>query len=85
MERAERAGFGRNPLLLLSGPVVLPLLLIRIVARIARRPRYRAKLLVAFPWLVRFTFAWATGEAGGYASTLFAPRPAAAPSSKRHA
>jgi hypothetical protein len=85
IERAERASFGRNLLLLLSGPMVLPLLLIRIVARIARRPRYRAKLLIAFPWLVRFTFAWATGEAAGYTSTLFAPSTAAALKSKRHA
>jgi hypothetical protein len=85
MERAERAGFGRNLLLLLSGPIVLPLLLIRIVARIARRPRYRAKLLIASPWLVRFTFAWATGEAAGYVFTLFAPSTAAARKSKRHA
>jgi hypothetical protein len=85
MERAERAGFGRNLLLLLSSPLVTPLLLARIFARIARPRGYRAKLLIAFPWLLWFTFAWATGEAGGYASTLFAPRAAAASISKRRA
>jgi hypothetical protein len=85
IERAERAGFTRNLLLLLSSPLVPALLLGRIFIRIARRPRYRGRLLVAMPWLVRFTFAWAIGEARGYASTLFAPRTAAAPISKRHA
>jgi hypothetical protein len=85
IERAERAGFARNALLLLSSPVVPAVLLGRIFARITGRPRYRAKLLVALPWLVRFTFAWAMGEACGYASTLFARRTAAAPISKRHA
>ena len=86
IERAERASFGRNLLLLMSSPLVAPLLLARIVSRIARRPRYRGRLLKAAPWLVRFTFAWAKGESFGYASTLFAPRrDAAAASSKRHA
>lgn len=85
IERAQRAGLAPNVLLLLSSPVVPAVLLGRIVARIAGRPRYRAKLLVALPWLVRFTFAWAMGEARGYASTLFARRTAAAPISKRHA
>jgi hypothetical protein len=85
IERAERAGFRRSLLLLLTSPLVAPLLLARVIARSARRPSYRAKLLIAFPWLVRFTLAWATGEAGGYASTLFAPRTAAAATSKRHA
>jgi hypothetical protein len=85
IERAERASFARNLLLLLSSALVPPLLLARIVARIVRRPHYRARLFTAFPWLVRFTFAWATGEAGGYASTLFAPRTAATPTSKRPA
>jgi hypothetical protein len=85
IERAGQASVVRNLLLLLSSPLVPPLLLARILARIVRRPRYRARLFTAFPWLVRFTFAWATGEAGGYASTLFAPRTAAAPTSKRQA
>ncbi len=55
-ERAERASLGRHLLLLLSSPLVGPLLLAQVIARIARRPRYRAKLLMAFPWLLRFTF-----------------------------
>lgn len=86
VERAERASLGRNLLLMLSSPLVPPLLLARIVSRIARRPCYRGKLVAAFPWLVRFTLAWAMGETGGYVSTLFARRHAAATvSSKRHA
>jgi hypothetical protein len=86
IERAERASFGRNLLLLASSPLVAPLLLARIASRIARRPRYRGRLLKSFPWLVRFTFAWAKGESFGYASTLFAPRrDVAAASSKRPA
>lgn len=85
-ERAERGGLVRNLVLLLSSPLVPPLLLARIVSRITKRPRYRAKLLPAFPWLVRFTLAWAAGEAGGYASTLFAPRqPAVGGDSRKHA
>lgn len=70
IERAERAGLGRNLALLVSSLLVTPLLLARIVSRIARRPAYRAKLLPAFPWLVRFTWAWAVGEASGYVSAL---------------
>ena len=70
IERAERGRAARNLMLLISSPLVTPLLLARIVSRIARRPAYRAKLLPAFPWLVRFTFAWAAGEAGGYFATL---------------
>ena len=54
-------------------------------ARIARRPRYRAKLFTAFPWLVRFTLRLGDRRSRGYASTLFAPRTGAAPTSKRHA
>jgi hypothetical protein len=84
IERGERAGVARKLLFLLSSPLITPLLLARIVSRIARR-RYRSKLVTAFPWLLRFTLAWATGEAGGYASTLFSRRGPAAPSSKRHA
>jgi hypothetical protein len=84
-ERAERAGFSRNLILLLSSPLITPLLLARIIARITKRSSYRAKLFSAFPWLVRFTFAWALGEAGGYASILFSSRGPAATSSKRHA
>jgi hypothetical protein len=85
IERAERAGLGRSLLLLLSTPLVPPLLLVRTISRIAKRPRYRGKLLTAFPWLVRFILAWARGEAGGYAFTLLARPQAAAPISKRHA
>ena len=70
IERAERGGAARNLFLLLSSPLVPPLLLARIVSRISKKPAYRGKLLTAFPWLVRFTLAWARGEAGGYASTL---------------
>lgn len=69
-ERAGRRTAARNFMLLVSSPLVTPLLLARIISRIARRPAYRAKLLPAFPWLVRFTFAWAVGEAGGYFAAL---------------
>lgn len=70
IERAQRSGLGRNLLLLLSSPLVPPLLLARIVARVARRPRFRGKLFPSLPWLLRFTFAWGSGEAIGYASML---------------
>ena len=85
VERAERGSIARNLLLILSSPLVPPLLLARIVSRIANKPSYRGKLLTAFPWLVRFTLAWASGEAGGYASTLGRRlRGDAASPSKRH-
>ncbi|MEO6435635.1 MAG: hypothetical protein ABIP55_07720, partial [Tepidisphaeraceae bacterium] len=70
IERASRGSLARNLFLLVSSPLVTPLLLARIVSRIAQRPAYRSKLLPVFPWLVRFTRAWASGEAGGYLSTL---------------
>ena len=70
IERAERGDSMRNLLLLASTPLVAPLLLARIISRVAQRPAYRGKLVASFPWLVRFTLAWASGEAGGYASTL---------------
>jgi len=70
VERAERGTAARNLFLLIWSPLVTPLLLGRIVSRIATHPAYRAKLLPALLWLVRFTFAWATGEAAGYLSAL---------------
>lgn len=86
IERAERGGSIRNLLLLLSSPLVPPLLLARIMARITRKPAYRGKLIIAFPWLVRFTLAWVGGEAVGYASTIGRRlRGNAATPSKRHA
>ena len=86
IERAERARVPRHLMLLVSSPLVTPLLLARIVSRIAKRPAYRAKLLPAFPWLVRFTLAWAAGEAAGYLSTLGTRRRSGAPlPSKGHA
>ncbi|NUR44716.1 MAG: hypothetical protein HOP91_00960, partial [Sphingomonas sp.] len=86
IERAERAGGLRNLLLLLSSPLVPLVLLARIISRIAKRPAYRGKLLIALPWLVRFILAWAGGEAGGYASTVGRRlRGDAATPSKRHA
>jgi hypothetical protein len=70
MERAERGSVPRNLLLLLLSPLIAPLLLARVVLRMARRPAYRRKLLTAFPWLVCFASAWAAGEATGYLATL---------------
>jgi len=70
IERAERGNSIRNLALLLSSPLIPPLLLTRIISRISKKRAYRGKLIKAFPWLVRFTFAWAVGEAGGYASTM---------------
>ena len=70
VERGKRASLGRNLLLIMSSPLVAPLLLVRIIARIRRLPHYRAQLARALPWLVRFTAAWASGEAAGYAIAL---------------
>jgi len=69
-ERAERGSVARNLFLLLLSPLVAPLLLARVVLRMAKRPAYRGKVLPAFPWLVRFATAWAAGEAAGYLATL---------------
>jgi hypothetical protein len=68
IERAQRGSAARNLLLLVSSPLIAPLLLARIVSRVVKRPRYRSKLIVTFPWLVCFTLAWAAGEVGGYLS-----------------
>lgn len=73
-ERASRAGTLRNLLLIAASPLVAPLILARSIARNGKRPRYRAKLVPAFPWLVCFTLAWAAGEAGGYLSALVTRR-----------
>jgi hypothetical protein len=69
-ERAERAVFAQNLLLVLSSPLITPLLLARIVSKSVKRPNYRAKIVPALPSLIRFTFAWAAGEASGYLATL---------------
>jgi hypothetical protein len=69
-ERAERGSAARNLILLLLSPLVAPLLLTRVLLRMAKRPAYRGKLLPAFPWLVRFATAWAAGEAAGYVTAL---------------
>ena len=70
VERAERATLAHNLLLLFSSPLITPLLLARVVSKIVKRPKYRAKIVPAFPSLVRFTLAWASGEASGYLATL---------------
>lgn len=70
IERAERSGLATNMVLLLTSPLVTPVLLARVVRRISRQPQYRTKLLRAFPWLLRFTFSWAAGETSGYAAVL---------------
>ena len=85
IERAERGSMVRNLLFLIASPMVTPLLLARIVSRIAKRPAYRGKLWPAFPWLVRFTLAWAAGETGGYVSALGVRRKRAVTPSKGHA
>jgi len=85
IERGARGSMVRNLLLLVASPMVTPLVLARIVSRIARRPAYRGKLLPAFPWLVRFSLAWAAGEAGGYVSALGVRRNDAVIPSKGHA
>lgn len=85
-ERAERSGAGRKLAFLLASPIVPFVLLGRIVSRIANKPKYRSKLVPAFPWLVWFTLAWAAGEALGYASSLVKRLSGkAAGPSKRHA
>lgn len=73
-ERASRASTLRNLLLIAASPLVSPLILARSIARSGKRPRYRAKLFPAFPWLVCFTLAWAAGEARGYLSGLVTRR-----------
>jgi len=83
-ERAQCGTLGRNLGLLALSPLVAPLLLARVISRMAKRPAYRAKLLPAFPWLVRFTLAWATGEAAGYLSTLGTRRRGGVVPSKGH-
>lgn len=74
IERASQGSVARNLILVGLSPLVTPLLLGRIVSRMANRPAFRAKLLPAFPWLVRFSLAWAAGEASGYLAALRARR-----------
>lgn len=74
IERASQGNVLRNLVLLGMSPLVTPLLLGRIMARMANRAAFRAKLLPAFPWLVGFSLAWAAGEASGYLAVLLKRR-----------
>lgn len=78
LERASRAGALRTLMLIAASPLVAPLILARSIARNSKRPRYRAKLVPALPWLVCFTLAWAAGEAGGYLSAMVTKGPGSA-------
>lgn len=77
LERGQRAGKGRALVLLAMSPLVLPLILMRISRRVGDRPHYKAKLLPSLPWLIRFAFAWASGEALGYLAALTGRKAAA--------
>lgn len=56
---------------LLAAPLVPAVLLARIVGRVARSRRDFGPFLLALPLLLCFVLAWATGEACGYARTLW--------------
>lgn len=69
-DRARRVGKCANSVLLLSSPLVPPLLLIRIMARLLKKPQYLSKMFKSLLWLIVFTCAWASGEALGYGTGL---------------
>jgi hypothetical protein len=57
---------GERPLkLLLSAPLVPPLLLVRMARRVLPAARERRLFLGALPWIVLLSTAWAAGEAVG--------------------
>lgn len=57
----------RRLLAALAGPLLVPLLLLRIRRRLhAARPEWRGRFLLALPWLLVFLAAWSLGEASGY-------------------
>jgi hypothetical protein len=70
LERGRRGSTARCLALLALSPAVPPLILLRVVKRLAGRKAYRGHLLPAMPWLVYFAIAWARGEASGYLAAL---------------
>jgi hypothetical protein len=70
LDRARGRSLTRRLALAAASPAVPAVLLWRIVRRARRDRTYAAPLARAFPWLVAFACAWASGEARGYLDAL---------------
>ena len=64
--RAAGQPMARRLVRAVAAPLVPPLLLWRIVARVRRTGRHRRELARALPPLLLFLVCWAAGEATGY-------------------
>jgi hypothetical protein len=74
IERARGVPLARRLALAVASPAVPAVLVWRIVRRARRDRAYAAPLARAFPWLLAFACAWASGEARGYLDGLAGPR-----------
>ena len=64
--RVDGASLGKRTLFACGAPLLPPLLLWRIITRVARKGRHRRELLLALPYIMLFTLSWSLGELIGY-------------------
>ncbi len=65
--RVEGAALPRRLLFVCGAPLLPPLLLARVAARVLGKRRKRRELLLALPYIALFTLSWSWGELIGYA------------------
>ena len=65
-QRAAAASAGRRAAYLAASPAIPCLFLAKIIRRVAANGRHIRPFMRALPFVVLFTFAWASGEALGY-------------------
>jgi glycosyltransferase involved in cell wall biosynthesis len=65
--RVQGASPVKRTLLTFAAPLLPPLLLARIAARVLRKGRHRREFVLALPYIVLFTLSWSLGEFIGYA------------------
>lgn len=70
LARADCLPWFKRILLIVVSPLLPLVFLQKIVAAVIRLPRYRRKMLRAFPWLLFFLLGWGLGEARGYLESI---------------
>ncbi len=65
--RVAGVSFVQRAMFTLAAPLLPPLLLWRIIARVLKKGRRRRELFLSLPYIILFTLSWSLGEFIGYA------------------